>query len=66
MMSGNTNSLRKYAYGFATSAQQRDTQTPQLSYKELWSAFKDRTTAHGVFPIADAKGMFAVSDISYM
>ena len=65
-MSGNTNSLRKYAYVVATSAQQRDTHTPRLSYKELWSAFKDRTTAHGVFPIADAKGMFAVSDISYM
>ena len=65
-MNRNTKSLRKNAYGFATSAQQRDTQTSQLSHKELWSAFKDRTTAHGVSPIADAKSMFAVSDISYM
>ena len=58
MMNGNNNPPRKYVYGFTTSPEQKDTQPHQLSYKYLWSGFKERTTAHGVSPIADAKGMF--------
>lgn len=46
----------KPVYGFTTAAGDRGTAAHQLSYTELWSGFKERTTAHGVSPIADARG----------
>lgn len=50
-------------YGFTTSGEHGATSAEQLSYKDLWLGFKGRTTAHGVSPIADARGMLLFTGI---
>lgn len=48
----------KPVYGFTTTEEDRDTSAHLLSYSALWLGFKERTTAHGVSPIADANGRY--------
>ena len=47
---------RKTVYGFTTTDDRRQASADQLTYTDLWLGFKGRTTAHGVSPIADARG----------